>query len=98
MNKEQTTDILADTISFAVERLMKEFKNSDDESEKKLYSVLQRSEKMWETIKIHWLEPYGLSYEQFCDECDKKKNIVFMSDEEIEEYNKAIKIMKVMKE
>ena len=62
-----------------------------------IYESLRRSRAMWENIRVYGLDICGMTYEQFCDQCDKKKNIVFLSDDEVEDFNKAIEIMKVMR-
>lgn len=88
-------DIFTSPIEFALQETMKRFEG--DEKNELLYEALKRSEAMWENIKIHNLQIYGLTYEQFCEQFENKKNIVFLSDDEVESFNKAVQIMNVMK-
>ena len=90
-------DIFTSPIDFALQETMKQFENADNNNNKMIYESLRRSRAMWKNIRVHGLNICGMTYEQFCDQCDKKKNIVFLSDDEVEDFNKAIKIMKVMK-
>lgn len=52
---------------------------------------------MWENIRINGLEICGMSYEKFYEQLEKKKHVIFISDDEIESFNKAIQIMSVMR-
>ena len=90
-------DIFTSPIDFALQETMKQFENADNDNDKMIYESLRRSRAMWENIRVHGLDIYGMTYEQFCDQFDKKKNIVFLSDDEVEDFNKAIDIMKVMR-
>lgn len=90
-------DIFTSPIDFALKTTMKKFENSEDDNDNLIYETLRRSKAMWENIKIHGLEIYGITYEQFCEQCNEKKNIVFLSDDEVENFNKAVQIMNVMK-
>lgn len=90
-------DIFTSPIDFAFQEAMKRFENSEDDNDKLIYETLRRSKAMWENIKIHGLEICGMTYEQFVDQCNKKKNIVFLADDELEDFNKAVQIMRVMK-
>ena len=90
-------DIFTSPIDFALQETMKQFENYDNDNDKMIYESLRRSRAMWGKIRVHGLGVYGMTYEQFCDQCDKKKNIVFLSDDEVEDFNKAIEIMKVMR-
>lgn len=90
-------DIFTSPIEFALQGTMKQFKDSDDDNDKLIYECLKRSKVIWENIKIYGLDICGMTYEQFCDQCDKKKNIVFLADDELNDFNKAIEIMNVMR-
>ena len=89
-------DIFTMPIVFALQEAMKQFENCDNDSDKMIYESLRRSKAIWENIRIHGLNVSGMTYEQFCDQCEKKKNIVFLSDDEIEIFNKAVEIMNIM--
>lgn len=88
-------DIFTSPIEFALQEAIKRFEG--DEENKLLYGALKRSEAMWENIKIHSLQICGLTYEQFCEQLENKKNIVFLSDDEIKDFNKAVQIMNVIR-
>ena len=90
-------DIFTSPIDFALQETIKQFEDSDKDNDKLIYNSLRRSQVMWKNIKIHGLEICGMTYEQFCEQCNKKKNIVFLADDEVEDFNKAIEIMKVMR-
>lgn len=91
-------NILAAGIELALQETIKKYENSENDSDKLLCSVLERSKVLWESIKLHNLDVYGLSYEDFCKQCEEKRNIIFLSDEEVELFNKALKIMNAIKE
>ena len=90
-------DIFTSPIDFALQETIKQFENTDNDNDKMIYESLRRSRAMWKNIRIYGLDICGMTYEQFCDQCDKKKNIVFLSDDEVEDFNKPIDIMKVMR-
>ena len=90
-------DIFTSPIDFALQETMKQFENANNDNDKMIYETLRRSKAIWENIKIHGLEICGMTYEQFCNQCDKKKNIVFLSDDEVDDFNKAIQIMNVIR-
>ena len=90
-------DIFTSPIDIDLQEKMKQFENADNNNNKMIYESLRRSRAMWENIRVYGLDICGMTYEQFCDQCDKKKNIVFLSDDEVEDFNKAIEIMKVMR-
>lgn len=90
-------DVFTSPIDFALQEMIKQFENADNDNDKMIYESLRRSRAMWKNIRVYGLNICGMTYEQFCDQCDKKKNIVFLSDDEVKDFNKAIEIMKVMK-
>ena len=90
-------DIFTSPIDFALQETMKQFENADNNNNKMIYESLRRSRAMWENIRVYGLDICGMTYEQFCDQCNKKRNIVFLSDDEVENFNKAVRIMKVMR-
>ena len=90
-------DIFITPIDFALDLALEKYANSDDSDSKFTYELLRRSKAMWENIRIHGLDVYGMTYEQFCNQFNDKKNIIFMSDDELKDFNKAVEIMKVMR-
>ena len=89
-------DIFTSPIDFALQETMKRFENADNDSDKILYEALKRSKAMWENIRINGLEICGMTYEQFCEQLENKKNIVFLSDDEVNNFNKAAQIMGII--
>ena len=90
-------DIFTSPIDFALQETIKQFENTDNDNDKMIYESLRRSRAMWKNIRIYGLDICGMTYEQFCDQCDKKKNIVILSDDEVEDFSKVIEIMKVVR-
>jgi hypothetical protein len=87
-------DIFTSPIEFALQEAIKRFEG--DKENELLYGALKRSEAMWEKIRIHGLQICGLTYDQFCEQLEYKKNVIFLSDDEVETFNKAVQIMEVM--
>ena len=91
-------DVFTAPIEFALQKAMKELEESDDKNDKIIYEGLRRSMAVWENIKIHNLQIFGMTYDQFCKQCETKTNIVFLTDDEMQNINKAMRIMKVIEE
>lgn len=89
-------DIFTSPIEFAAKRTLETL--GDFEEDRIIKESLKRSEKMWEAIRVYGLSICGMTYEQFCRQFEEKKNVIFMSDSELKNYNKAIKIMDVLNE
>ena len=89
-------DIFTSPIDFALQETMKQFENYDNDNDKMIYESLRRSRAMWENIRVYGLDICGMTYEQFCDQFATKKNIVFLSDDELKDFNKAVEIMNIM--
>lgn len=89
-------DIFTSPIEFAIKKTIKTL--GDTEDERIIKEGLRRSAKMCETIRISGISTCGMTYEQFCEQFEEKKNVIFMSDEELEVYYKAVKIMNVLDE
>ena len=90
-------NVIVTPIDFALDVALEIYVNADDSDGKFTYELLRRSKAMWENIRIHGLDSYGITYEQFCDQFNRKKNIVFFTDDELKDFNKAIEIMQVMR-
>ena len=89
-------DILISPIEFAIKKTLETL--GDSEEDKIIKEALRRSEKIWDAVRIFRISTCGMTYEQFCKQFKEKKNVIFMSDNELEVYNKAIKIMNVLNE
>lgn len=89
-------DLLAGPIEFALQKVIKEYENPTNNAEKVIYEVLKRSEAVWNKIKIGGLNVYGLSYDEFCKQCEEKPNIMFLSNDEVDTLKMAIEIAKIV--
>lgn len=89
-------DLIISPIEFAVCKTIGEYADQKDEYSKIIYQSLIRSKVIWDNIKIHGIDYCGLSYEQFCDQCKDKPNVLFLSDDELERYKKALEIMDIL--
>lgn len=83
-------------ISFSLHEILKRFEDSEYEDDKIIYNLLKRSKEMWDNLRINGLEMYGMSFEEFCDICKEKRNIVFLTDAERKNLNKAFEIMRIL--
>ena len=91
-------DEFTSTIALALRKAMEEYEGRTNEQGRILYRLYQGSAAIWDSLYIHGIELFGKTYEQFLEECKEKKNIVFLSDEELKDYNRAMKVIEFMKE
>ena len=89
-------DIFAMSIEFAIDNAMKQYENSEDGNDKIVYRMLQASKQVWENLYIHGLKMWGMTHEKFLEQLKEKRNVIFLTDDEIADYNKAMKIIDVM--
>lgn len=89
-------DTFAMAIEFAIDNTMKQYEDSEDKNDKIVYRMLQASKPVWENLYIHGLKMWGMTHEKFLEQLKEKNNVVFLSDKEISDYNKAMKIIDVM--
>lgn len=89
-------DIFTSPIDFALQETMKNFENADNDNDKFIYEMLKRSKAIWDSITINGLEIIGMTYEQFCEQFEHKKHVVFLTDDEVVKFNKAVQIMNVL--
>lgn len=87
-----------DVILYAIDELMDKLCESEAQHEKLIYGLLKRSRVIWNSIRINGIEYAGATYDEFCKCCEEKRNILFLSDEEFEDYIKAMKLIEVLKE
>lgn len=88
-------EIFTSPIEFALQEAIAKYEG--DEENNLLREALKRSKAMWENIRIHGLEIYGMTYEQYCEQLENKRNVIFLTDDEMKDYIKAQKIMNVMR-
>lgn len=87
-------DTFTSSIEFAIEKTLETLGDSQDE--RIIREGLKRSAKMWESIRIHGLQICGMTYEQYCEQLENKRNVIFLSDDEMCDYIKAKKIMNIL--
>lgn len=74
------------------------YKDSDEEYKQIIYEDLIRTKKLLENIKVYGVQILNTSYEQYCENLEEKHNIVFLTDEEMQEIRKVLKIYAAIKE
>lgn len=89
-------DSFTSPIEFAIEKTLKML--GDSENDRIIKESLKRSANMWEAIRVHGLSIYGMTYEQFCKHFEEKRNVIFVTDEELKQYNKAVRVMNILNE
>ncbi len=107
VNKDLFSYAIEDTIT----KRKKELDNKKDKDESDLFilETLNRAKVVFDAMKVCGLEVYGMNFEKFLKQVEDKQNIVFMSDEEYEDYRlfreykldkfkKAMRIIKIMEE
>ena len=91
-------DEFSSTIALALREMMKRFEGKDDEHSIIMYRCLQGSEEVFRNLYIAGIELFGKTHERFLEELKEKRNVVFLSDDEIKDYNRAMKVVEFMKE
>lgn len=89
-------DIFAMAIEFAIDKTLEQYENSEDRNDNIVYRMLQASKPVWKNLYIHGLKMWGMTHERFLEQLKEKNNVIFLSDKEITDYNKAMKIIDVM--
>ena len=78
--------MINEIIDFALERLIKDNESYTNDDERLIYEAAIRSKEIWQNIKVNGIDSCGLTFEQFCEVCKEKNNILFLTDEEIKEF------------
>lgn len=89
-------DIFTSPIEFAISKALETL--GDCENDRIIKESLKRSAKMWEAIRVYELQICGMTYDQFCKQLEEKRNMIFMTDEELKRYNKAVRVMNILNE
>lgn len=74
------------------------YKDSDEEYKQIIYEELIRTKKLLENIKVYGVQVLNISYEQYCKNLEEKHNIVFLTDEEMQDIRNALKLYTTIKE
>ena len=98
INDKLINDEFSSTIAFAIREAMQQFEGKNDERSKVMYRCLQASEEVFYNLYIAGIDLFGKPYERFLEELKEKRNVVFLTDEEAKNYNKAMKIIDIMGE
>jgi hypothetical protein len=75
----------------ALENMIKQIEEEgiDSKTNGLIYETLKRDKAVIENLSINGLEYVGYTFDQFCEQCKEKKNILFLTDEELRIYNEA---------
>lgn len=92
---------IAPSLQYLIKYLDQEipkYKDSDEEYKQIIYEDLIRTKKLLENIKVYGVQLLNTSYEQYCDKLEERHNILFLTDEEMQDIRKALKIYAAIKE
>ena len=89
---------IIEAMKFAVNRYIYDYANSEDEYKKIIHESLIRARYLLDKMEIYGVDVYGKNYSEWKDDVDNKTHVIFMSDEEMKEWNKCAKLAKVLKE
>ena len=88
--------IYENPLDFAIQTAIESL--GDSAYDKRIKSYLERSAKVYNAIIAHGISITGMTYGKFCDQFEQKRNVIFLSDEEMELFSKAIRIMNILDE
>lgn len=74
------------------------YKDSDEEYKQIVYEELIRTKKLLENIKVYGVQVLNTSYEQYCNNLEERHNILFLTDEEMQDIRNALKLYTTIKE
>ena len=92
---------IAPSLQYLIKYLDQEipkYKDSDEEYKQIIYEELIRTKKLLENIKMYGVQVLNISYDQYCDNLEERHNVLFLTDEEIQDIRKALKIYAAIKE
>lgn len=93
--------LVAPSIQYLIKYLDQEipkYKDSDEEYKQIVYEELIRTKKLLENIKVYGIQVLNTSYEQYCENLEEKHNILFLTDEEMQDIRNALKLYTAIKE
>lgn len=88
-------DVFVNTILFAIDKTIETLKDSESDGDQALVGMLRRSREPWHNSDIKGINAF-VSYEEFIEQLSSKKNIFFLTDEELNRCNKGIEIMDIL--
>lgn len=74
------------------------YKDSDEEYKQIVYEELIRTKKLLENIKVYGVQVLNTSYKQYCNNLEERHNILFLTDEEMQDIRNALKLYTTIKE
>ena len=102
---DMNTDIKIESLNpvikamkFAVNRYLYDYANSEEEYKNIIHESLIRARYLLDKMEIYGVDVYGKNYSEWRDDVDNKPHVIFMSDEEMKEWNKCARLAKVLKE
>lgn len=93
--------LIAPPIQYLIKYLDQEipkYKDSDEEYKQIIHEDLIRTKKLLENIKVYGVQVLNTSYDQYCDNLEERHNILFLTDEEIQDVRNALKLYTTIKE
>ncbi len=82
---------------YAIDNEIKHHRGKDEEHHKIIYAGLLRSRAVLEGLKINNLQIVNMSYEDFCRQVGDKTEVIFMTEEEVEEMREALRLYRKIK-
>ena len=81
-------------VLYAIEKLIEDLEIKDEltRDESLIYNALQRDKALFEKLNIHCIEFGNKTFDDYIVSLDKKRNILFLTDEEVQTYAKALKL------
>lgn len=93
--------LVAPSVQYLINYLDQEipkYKDSDEEYKQIVYEELIRTKKLLENIKVYGIQVLNTSYEQYCKSLEERHNILFLTDEEMQDVRNALKLYTTIKE
>ena len=93
--------LVAPSVQYLIKYLDQEipkYKDSDEEYKQIVYEELIRTKKLLENIKVYGIQVLNTSYDQYCENLEERHNILFLTDEEMQDVRNALKLYTTIKE
>lgn len=91
-------DPILTAIEFALKDTLERYKNPKEEDGKIIREGLKRGEILIHHLRVMGVSWMGMTREQFIEELKRKNMVVMMTDEEYEEYRKAMDLYEYAKD
>lgn len=93
--------LVAPSVQYLIKYLDQEipkYKDSDEEYKQIIHEDLIRTKMLLENIKVYGVQVLNTSYEQYCENLEERHNILFITDEEMQDIRNALKLYTAIKE